>query len=360
MPRVLVDDLTKLVEQYKKIARRKTNRDNLEAEALMEFARLRLIALGLEAHRLRGTAFIRSLEQAGLGGKRDHFFHSFQNYFLGLHVLAASLPRFGIFKDAAHVHWQVDPFAVWFLCAMWHDVGYAHEKVQSFLQSAYGEHLDDGVATEVRAAFIEQEKTSQGTRCIASLMARLLKPANARTEWAVPSDKTRLNPTAQGIYNAIFENLQESHGAFGGIRLFRDYAESIDSMEEDQRQVAQQTVLLAAGSMPFHDWKFRRAVRKAIGVCHMPIHTLPFAALLAFVDSIQDDRRDLQGVLDTPVILKSLACTHDGIITADVELAALDSQSILEKIIEGRDVYASLVHYEGGMRFVYPTWIVAS
>ena len=112
--------------------------------------------------------------------------------------------------------------------------------------------------------------------------------------------------------------------------------------------------------MPFHDWKFRRAVRKAIGVCHMPIHTLPFAALLAFVDSIQDDRRDLQGVLDTPVILKSLACTHDGIITADVELAALDSQSILEKIIEGRDVYASLVHYEGGMRFVYPTWIVAS
>jgi len=359
MPAALVGELKRLVKEYKRIARRETHRDSLEAEALMEFARVRLIELGLEAHRLAGTAFIRSLEQAGLGGKRDHFFHSFQNYFLGLHLVAACLPQFSAFKDAAHVHWQVDPFAVWFLCAMWHDVGYAHQKVQSFLKSAYGEHLDDSVATNVRAAFIEQEKTSQGTRCIASLMARLLNPENARTEWGVPSDKTKLNPIAQKIYNAILENLQESHGAFGGIRLYRDYAESIDSMEEEQRQVAQQTVLLAAVSMPFHDWKFRRAVRKAIRVCQIPIRTLPFAALLAFVDSIQDDRRDLEGVLDTPVILRALSCTQDGIITADVDLAALDSQSTLEKIIEGRDVHASLVHCEGGMRFVYPIWIVA-
>ena len=130
-------------------------------------------------------------------------------------------------------------------------------------------------------------------------------------------------------------------------------------MEEDQRLFAQQTVLLAAASMPFHDWKFRQAIRLELGSCRIPIHTLPFAALLAFVDSIQDDRRDLAGLFDTPVVLKSLTCGQDGSITANVDLAALDSQSIFEKIIEGRDVYDSLVHREGGMRFVYPAWIVA-
>ncbi|MDO8631058.1 MAG: hypothetical protein Q7R41_11260, partial [Phycisphaerales bacterium] len=155
MPATLVAELKRLVAQYRRIARRRTNHDNLEAEALMEFARLRLIELGLEAHRLAGTAFIRSLEQAGLGGRRDHFFHSFQNYFLGLHALVACLPHFSAFREAAHVHWQVDPFAVWFLCAMWHDVGYAHEKVGSFLNSAYGEHLDYSISTIVRAAFIQ-------------------------------------------------------------------------------------------------------------------------------------------------------------------------------------------------------------
>jgi hypothetical protein len=361
VPPALANDITELAKQYKRISRRKTDRDNPEAEALMEFARLQLIALGLEAHQLAGTAFIRSLEQAGLGGRRDHFFHSFQNYFLGLPVVAANLNHFNGFKDPAHVHWQVDPFAVWFLCAMWHDVGYAHEKVQSFINSAYGQDFDSGpAATAVRAAFIQQEKTSTSTRCIASLMARLLNPGTAKTEWAPPSEKTKLSVPAQGIYSAIIENLHESHGAFGGIRLYRDYAESMDSMEENQRQLAQQTVLLAASSMPFHDWKFRRAIRKALGSCCIPVHTLPFAALLAFVDSIQDDRRDLEGVLDTPWILKSVACAADGRITADVDLGALDSQSILEKIIEGRDVHASLIHRAGGMRFEYPGWILAA
>ncbi len=149
-----------------------------------------MIALGLEADRLNGTAFIRSLERAGLGGRRDHFFHSFQNYFFGLIVLASQTERFGIYKDAAHLHWQVDPFGVWFLCAMWHDVGYAHEKIESIIASAYGDHLDETAASKIRTEFVEQPKTKHGIRSVASLMGRLLDPTTARTEWTEPSKYT--------------------------------------------------------------------------------------------------------------------------------------------------------------------------
>ena len=90
----------------------------------------------------------------------------------------------------------------------------------------------------------------------------------------------------------------------------------------------------------------------------MPVHTLPFAALLAFVDSIQDDRRDLEGIFDTPLVMTGLSCSPNGEIVAEVDVAALDSQSILEKIIEGRDVHACIAPHENGLILRYPSWMI--
>jgi hypothetical protein len=66
---------------------------------------------------------IHRLEKAGWGGRRDHFFHSFQNMFFGLFALDKLPVEFTRFRDLAKLGWDISPFFTWCLAALWHDVG---------------------------------------------------------------------------------------------------------------------------------------------------------------------------------------------------------------------------------------------
>jgi hypothetical protein len=109
--------------------------------------------------------------------------------------------------------------------------------------------------------------------------------------------------------------------------------------------------------MPFHDWHFRKCVREQCGTCHIPVATLPFAALLAFVDSIQEDRRDLVGLQNELHFLKRLLIEAPATVTARVDRNAIADTSVLWKLIEARDVRASLRHAPDGLAFAYPEWM---
>ena len=84
------------------------------------------------------------------------------------------------------------------------------------------------------------------------------------------------------------------------------------------QQVVEQTVLLACCSAPFHDFHFRDCVRDTCGQCDIPTEVMPFAGLLAFVDSIQDDRRDLRGLRNELCFLEKLLIRDPALISADV------------------------------------------
>ena len=89
----------------------------------------------------------------------------------------------------------------------------------------------------------------------------------------------------------------------------------------------------------------------------MPVGALPFAALLAFVDSIQDDRRNLQAVREAVLILEKLLISLPGNIEAQINMGALSGQQLLDKIIEGRDVMAALDQRSQNLKFKYPDWV---
>ncbi len=118
-----------------------------------------------------------------------------------------------------------------------------------------------------------------------------------------------------------------------------------------------QTVLMACSSMPFHDFWFRSNMRDECKNCVMPVASFPYAALLAFVDSIQDDRRNLKAVREAVLILRQLLITRPGTVEADINIDALDGQQILDKIIEGRDVLAALDQHQNVLQFKYPNWV---
>ena len=84
---------------------------------------------------------------------------------------------------------------------------------------------------------------------------------------------------------------------------------------------------------------------------------MPFAALLAFVDSIQDDRRDLESVKEEVRFLERILVLEPATVTAEVNVHALPTQSLLWKAVEARDVLAHLSQDPASLYFKYPDWM---
>ncbi len=361
LPKGLSDLVCELSRQYKPLKKRAAFDDTREEKILLGFATKVLAQMGLAPEKISAAQLVRTLEGGGLGARRDHFFHSFQNFFLGLLAVAKLRSSFEVYKDEAMVHWNVDPFHVWFLTALWHDVGYSFQKFDSIIHAALGFSPNDETVNNFKEQFLRQDLTQTALAVISSLMSRLLYPSRARSEWMPPpSVNANLGAHASTVHQALSTNVRRSHGAVGALRLYCDYSADLDRMEPEHRDLLRQTVLIACSSMPFHDWSFRADVRVLCGQCRFRTHSLPFAALLAFVDSIQDDRRDLAGAREAVLILEELLISQPATIEAQVNRHALNDRDLLEKIIEARDVLAALDQNEGGLFFKYPEWMVGT
>jgi hypothetical protein len=351
--------LTTARAKYRKlIALGQSNNDDAEETILLAYAKQVLDGMGLRSDKISQTHMIRMLEGGGHGARRDHFFHSFQNYFLGLKVVDQHSGLFSAFSTDCGLHWAIDPHGVWFLTVMWHDVGYALQNVAKTLDMAVGFSVADESAINLKREFLEQPKTQEGLKRICHLQARLLNPGSAPTAWMLPDISTNIGKRGNDIVETVRQNVIKSHGAISAIRLYRAYKDDLDEMiEPNHRDLLLQSVLLAAASMPFHDFWYREQMRSACGGCMINTKNLPFAALLAFIDSIQDDRRELEQMIESAVTLKGLA-VNNGIVSAIVDQDAVSSGSFLDKVLEARDLACSLDNETGFLGFEYPPWMV--
>jgi hypothetical protein len=364
LPKDLVKSIKALAAHYETALAAGKSGDRWEEDALLAFARSVLTQMGLEAGQIKATAMILTLERDPVEGSRDHFFHSFQNYFLGLTAISQLREEFLSFKALAKVNWDIEPANVWFLTALWHDVGYSIQKYGTIYSGAFGDQEDEEqieIKKEAINRLLHRPQAQTGIRVISSLMARLLKPKakDAKTGWLAPGASTLLSDHAQQVEKAIHRNILKSHGALSAIRLFVDYMDDIEKMDEGRQLLLKQTVYLACASMPFHDFWFRMHVREECSECKMPVGALPFGALLAFVDSIQDDRRDIEAVKEAVLILKTLLIQAPATVEADISMDGLNDEKLLDKIMEGRDVLAALEQKPNTLQFKYPSWVAA-
>jgi hypothetical protein len=358
LPAFIQRALKRLHETYKRLNAGRANNDDREEAALMRYATDILDAMGLKAEGIRRTRMIRMLEGGGHGARRDHFFHSFQNYFLGMTAIETLPSWFEKYSQEGKLFWNISPYDVWFLTAMWHDVGYALQNAGRTAEWALGVDLGDTSAATIKREYLDHPVTKEALQRVSSLMARLLKPPRSASAWMMPDAKTHLGAHGLAVRAALEANAVYSHGAIGALHLYRGYKDDLDEMvEPSKRDALLQSVLIAAASMPFHDYFFRKDMRKACGECVMSTACLPFAALLAFIDSIQEDRRDLDGPGVEALVLEGLHVADPACIVADLNQAALRNDQVLDKILEARDVFAALRQPAGGMTFHYPEWI---
>lgn len=357
-PRYLRCYLSGLRRKYQQIARIRRDMDQQEHTILHEYGEKVLGKMGFSADILSAADMLHRIEMVGWGGSRDHFFHSFQNYFFGLYAVLELEQHFNRYRDEAQLQWQVDPFHLWFLIALWHDVGYGIENFGAVTDDIFGQDTDDQSASRTVEEFLHRPIIENALTDIGCLMWHLLQPGGARTAWLPPRTHHQLSRDEKNLREALIHNVMDgSHGSASALRLYGECMPRIRRRDPNQRLLLEQAVLLACCSMPFHDWHFRKCVREQCGSCHIPVATLPFAALLAFVDSIQEDRRDLAGLQRELHFLKRLLIEAPATVTAKVDRSAIADSSVLWKLIEARDVRASLQHGPDGLAFAYPAWM---
>jgi hypothetical protein len=250
---------------------------------------------------VRQLLVLLEFETAKASRARDHFFHTFNNLFLGFHILGqlygddhsiADIDGFIANGNPAKLRpWE----SLWFLTCMFHDPAYIAEKFWGTFRFSYGvqqdelsedEDLPDTVKQKIRDMW--DTKFAGARQDLSSLYRRAAK------KWTPPSQrKSQPDAFDNALQRAYFDGRNTSHSLVSGLRLISlCQSQNVPRAEEYDPKVALIACEIAALGMMFHDQRCR-AVLTAGGVAPIAFEHLPFASLLMFVDSLQDDRRDI-------------------------------------------------------------------
>jgi hypothetical protein len=250
---------------------------------------------------------LREYERQGASKKtRDHFFHTFNNLLMGYYILGS------LKTDGQHLS-QVDEFispesrratqhmklseweSLWLLTCLFHDPAYIAENYHSgTFRFSYGVVDDDSdFGAEIQDAQKDKivdlwdTEFREARKLLGSLYSRVLK------KWkALHVDTVGKDDFDTALARAYFNGRQVSHSLVSGIKLIQDCRQDRVTQRRRLPETALTACTIAALSMMFHDQKCRGTLRRA-GVPPFGFQKLPYAAVLMYVDCLQDDRRDI-------------------------------------------------------------------
>jgi hypothetical protein len=245
---------------------------------------------------------------------RDHFFHTFNNLFLGFILLEKIFPARR--NNATPDRFLSDPQrkakakfweSLWALTCLFHDPGYLAESPWNTLAFSLGVPGDGKESPPVPDAMKEGLIGAWDTAYVEPRKDLLQLFARTCGHWSPAiSGKdltTRFDPALRKAY---FDGERASHSVVSGLSLIQLCSNDVTTHEPEYEKVTALTACeLAALNMLFHDKRCRDTLLDA-GVPAVPFEQLPYASILMFVDALQDDRRDIQknvfrnhGVLNT-------------------------------------------------------------
>lgn len=295
-------------------------------------------------------------------GFQDHYFHTLQNLLLGSIVINDCRDHFFRFLKSFFGDCDLLPEHVWNLTAIFHDVGYCVERKDEFDGEITGVRGDMDFSTGVVSGI------SEATQAMINHLYHTGSDVHARNQVvdlfnylnsSTPPGSWRRNPryTADHPFrNAIEDNFMSAcHGVHSAFRLLREVFPLPGSIPDHiERESAVVCAFLAAISIPFHDQRFRTALRK-VGIGSVSTRRFPFAALLAFIDSIQDDRREPSVPDPSKDILEGLEVDNMKV-SASLDLTRLTERQILKKRTEAADIIAFFE--QDGLCYEFPKELI--
>ena len=296
---------------------------------------------------------------------RDHFFHAFHDFLLGCIVLEEAHSAFQDFATEVFGVPNLSSEYVWLLTSIFHDVGYPVEKAADFESLQYGpvaqvaELGEDGLADRIRA---QRQEYWEGWLVLRAQLASLWdylhldKPDSAWLPEPEPYDDLREHPLDRALYRGFMS--KKCHGAASCLRFLGEMHRLLRGETDQQRRAFLLShIYLAALSIPFHHHAFRKACR-SVGINRLSTRRFPFASLLMYIDSIQDDRREPDLSAQGPDVLRGLSI-EGGTVTAVIDgdtLTPEQVRQIAHKVEEAQDVLEFL--QQDGLKYRYPPEIL--
>ena len=229
---------------------------------------------------------------------RDHFFHTFNNLFLGFMILghlignrAGSVPehylkRKGVTPELHH--WE----SLWLLTCLFHDPGYVAEHFWATYSFSMGFAGPLGKAPALPEAIVESTKNAWETHFKEARTDLAALFSNVSRVWR-PGTSNLASVFDLALRKAYFDGVRCGHSVMSGLFLIaacRNFRAVMHSEHDPELSLAAATI--GALGMLFHDPRCRD-ILSANGVEPIPYEWLPYASVLMFSDAIQDDRRDI-------------------------------------------------------------------
>lgn len=278
-------------------------------------------------------------------GSRDHYFHTFNNFLLGCIVINDSYRHFQTFRRSCFPgtrDWSIE--YVWLLTVLFHDVGYPIQKRQETSQLIFGvPAISEEQAVAERKQAWESPTYRVSRTQLVSLHSHLMQE-RINSDWSPDPFPLQENHPLDTAFAHSF--LKQGHGVASCMRMLSYFFQSISRWPQ-QRQFLARHIFVAGLSIPFHDWPVRKCLRDK-GIAEISTARFPFAALLMFIDSIQEDRR---GRTQSPDLLTRIS-VRGNTVSVDMNLDLLSTEALVEKKREAGDVKSFL--REDLLRFEYP------
>jgi hypothetical protein len=293
--------LTRFATGYERATGKESISNDREARILLDFARNFAKADERFFLPVEQLEMLRQFEMSRATRTRDHFFHTFNNLFLGFHILGqlfsgrkviAEIDR-SIQSDSEES--KLNPWEVlWFLTCLFHDPGYTAEKFWANFRFAFGIEADAGSDAEIPDQVKEQIRDLWDSQYAAP--RRDLHDLYNRTvrKWVPPTvAKKGADIFDEAVQRAYFDGKVASHSLISGLRLINSCrAQNVPRAKKFSSETALTACVIAALCMMFHDPKCRAALQNS-GIPPIAFESLPYACVLMYVDCLQDDRRDI-------------------------------------------------------------------
>ena len=250
-------------------------------------------------HRLQALqAFERSRANTR---SRDHFFHTFNDLFLGLLVLGdlfanrkKTVRPDRFLEDLSNISklhlWE----SLWMITCLFHDPGYLAESPWSTFYFTLGlEHTaeDDPSLPDSMKLVIQRVWNGEFSAARKDLLDLFRRISDHWVPASVGADVAlRFDAALEAAY---FDNGRLSHSIVSGLSLIQlcrtDEASKGKHYDAVKALIATE---IAALSMIFHDHGCRSKLEEC-GLPPLPFEELPYASMLMFADALQDDRREI-------------------------------------------------------------------
>jgi hypothetical protein len=278
------------------------------------------------------------------GRSRDHYFHTFNNFLLGCFIIDRCYYEFKKFHQSCFPgtrEWSTE--YAWLLAVLFHDIGYPIQKRQQTSEMIFGVAIagEDFAVGERKAAW-ESPSYRISRSQLVSLYDHLTQ-RRIKSAWNPDPFPVGDHPLDKAFEHCF---LREGHGVASCMRMLADFLIVPGGTAKHRRFLAQ-LIFVSGLSIPLHEWRVRKALRD-VGIAKIMTSRFPFASLLMFIDSIQEDRR---GKVQVPDILTGLAI-NGSTVKAEMNLSVLTDEKRREKRREALDVKDFLT--EDVLHFDYP------